>query len=63
MNLEDAMREAFIIFDLNNDGYIDKYELRSVMRRLGNNLKDDQIDKMMKDADLNGDGRIDFDGK
>ena len=57
------MREAFSIFDQNNDGYIDKYELKSVMRRLGNNLRDETIAKMIHDADKNGDGRIDFDGK
>ena len=63
VQLEDAMRETFLIFDRNNDGFIDKYELKSVMRRLGSNLRDEDILKMIKDADKNQDGRIDYDGK
>ena len=62
VQLEDAMQEAFLIFDQNKDGFIDRYELKSVMKRLGNNLTDDSITKMIKDADKNGDGLIDFDG-
>lgn len=61
VQLEDAMRETFLIFDRNNDGFIDKYELKSVMRRLGSNLRDEDILKMIKDADKNQDGRIDYD--
>ena len=63
VQLEEAMREAFLIFDQNNDGYIDRYELKNIMKRLGNDLTDESITKMIKDADKNGDGLIDFDGK
>ena len=57
------MHEAFRIFDQNNDGFIDRGELKNVMKRLGNNLSEESITKMIKDADKNGDGVIDFDGK
>ncbi|KAK3581943.1 hypothetical protein CHS0354_007065 [Potamilus streckersoni] len=54
-------REAFRVFDMDGNGYIDKHELRYVMRRLGENLSDDDIKAMFKEADLNGDGLIDYD--
>ena len=63
IQLEDAMREAFDVFDQDQNGYIDRKELKSVMHRLGSDLTDDVIDKMIKDADKDGDGRIDFEGK
>ena len=63
VQLEDAMHEAFRIFDQNNDGFIDRSELKNVMKRLGNNLSEESITRMIKDADKNGDGLIDFNGK
>jgi len=57
---EAKKREAFDVFDMDGNGYIDKHELRFVMRRLGENLSDEDIKAMFKEADLNGDGLIDF---
>ena len=56
---EEEMRQAFNVFDHNNSGSISAAELRQVMHSLDETLTDDQIDEMMKEADLNGDGRID----
>lgn len=58
--IEDKHYEAFKAFDMDGNGYIDKHELRYTMRRLGENLSDDDIKAMFKEADLNGDGLIDF---
>ncbi|XP_062598570.1 neo-calmodulin-like isoform X2 [Saccostrea cucullata] len=52
--------EAFRVFDMDGNGYIDKHELRYTMRRLGENLSDEDIKEMFKEADLNGDGLIDY---
>ena len=60
---EAKRREAFKVFDMDGNGYIDKHELKYVMRRLGENLSDDDLKAMFTEADLNGDGLIDFDGK
>ena len=62
VNIEEAMIEAFRVFDQDQNGYIERRELKNVMKSLGNNLSDKDIDRMMKDADKNGDGRIDFQG-
>ncbi|KAK8806100.1 calmodulin [Blastocystis sp. subtype 4] len=54
----DEMEEAFAVFDVDKDGYITKSELRQVMNRLGENLTDKQLDAMIKEADKDGDGKI-----
>lgn len=60
-NSEDAKkREAFNVFDMDGNGYIDKHELKYVMRRLGENLSDEDLKAMFSEADLNGDGLIDY---
>ena len=52
------MSEAFAVFDVDKDGFITKGELRQVMNRLGENLTDEQLDAMIREADLDGDGKI-----
>ena len=58
-DVEEEMRQAFNVFDHNRSGSISAAELRQVMHSLDETLTDDQIDEMMKEADLNGDGTID----
>lgn len=60
-SIEAKKREAFKVFDMDGNGFIDKHELKYVMRRLGENLSDDDLKAMFTEADLNGDGLIDFD--
>lgn len=57
---EENLKNAFEVFDKDGNGYIDKDELKEVMKQLGENLSDGQILKMMKEADGNSDGLIDF---
>lgn len=54
------MREAFKIFDRDGNGFIDHNELKSVMAKLGEVLTDSQISQMMKEADTDQDGKINF---
>ena len=56
------IREAFSIFDKDGNGLITAAELKHVMRSLGENLTQEQVDEMIREADLNGDGMIDFKG-
>lgn len=57
------MRTAFRAFDVNNDGFIDASELRATMSDLtGDSLTDDDVEAMIRSADKNGDGRIDYEG-
>lgn len=57
------LKKAFQVFDLNGDGFISREELQNVLTKMGEKLTDKEVDEMMKKADKNGDGKIDYDGK
>lgn len=60
---EDELKEAFRVFDKNNDGLISSSELRHVMTNLGEKLSQEEVDDMIKEADLDGDGQVNYNGK
>lgn len=52
----------FSVFDKNNDGLISSSELRHVMTNLGEKLSEEEVDDMIKEADMDGDGLVNYDG-
>lgn len=56
---EEEIREAFKVFDRDNNGFISAAELRHVMTSIGEKLTEDEVQEMINEADQNGDGRID----
>ena len=54
------MREAFKIFDRDGNGYIDIKEMKTVITRMGEPLSDREADELFQGADLNGDGKLDY---
>ena len=57
---QDEMRHAFKIFDKNGDNYISRSELKSAMRKIGEKMSDKDIDVMIREADLDRDGRVNY---
>lgn len=57
---EADLKEAFRVFDLDGDGVITAKELKLVMHSLGQPVSQPDIDEMMKEADINSDGQVDF---
>ncbi|CAL5339753.1 unnamed protein product [Camellia sinensis] len=57
---EEELKEAFKVFDKDQDGYISPNELRNVMVNLGERPTDEEVEQMIRDADLDGDGLIDY---
>jgi Ca2+-binding EF-hand superfamily protein len=57
---EEELQLAFKVFDKNNDGFISHSELKQMMHNLGENLTDDQIAEMIREADIDGDGQINY---
>ncbi|PFH35614.1 putative calmodulin [Besnoitia besnoiti] len=59
-NPEQDLVKAFKIFDRANDGTISADELGQVMKALGELLTDDEVEQMIKEADPNKTGRIQY---
>lgn len=53
-------REAFSLFDKNGDGTISSAELGTVMRSLGQNPTESELQDMINEIDVDGNGTIDF---
>ncbi|XP_066283187.1 uncharacterized protein [Branchiostoma lanceolatum] len=58
-NLDSAMA-AFKMFDKDNSGYIDKSEIIQGMAELGEQLTEEEAEQMLRDADTDGDGKINY---
>ncbi|GLJ11735.1 hypothetical protein SUGI_0175760 [Cryptomeria japonica] len=57
----DELQKVFKKFDANNDGQISCSELRGLIASMGQKSSDDEVNVMMKEADTDGDGFINFD--
>lgn len=53
-------KDAFSLFDRNNDGIITTRELSAIMRSLGFNPTEEELQTMINNVDYDGNGVIDF---
>lgn len=53
---------AFRVFDRDSNGYITKDELRSAMDMIGESVTDQQLTELLTLADVDKDGRINYEG-
>ena len=58
---QEDFRGQFNVFDKDGNGLISAAELRHVLTNLGENFTDKAIDDMIKEADIDGDGQINYD--
>ncbi|KAH7666126.1 calcium-binding protein CML protein [Dioscorea alata] len=59
-DFEEELKEAFNVFDKDQNGYISPTELKNVMMSLGEKLSDEEVEQMIKEADLDGDGQVNY---
>jgi calmodulin len=48
------------VFDKDGNGFVSAVEFRHVMTNLGEKLTDDEVDEMIREADVDGDGQVDY---
>ena len=56
------IKEAFRIFDKDGNGFISAAELRHVMISLDEKLTEEEVDEMIREADTDGDGQVNYEG-
>lgn len=54
------LMENFAKFDVNGDGHIDAAELKAVMVLIGEKCDEKTLDELIKGADSDGDGEMNF---
>ena len=59
-NTEEELLKAFKIFDKDGNGFISAAELRNVMTSLGEKLTEEEIEDLIKEADIDSDGLISY---
>ena len=59
-NLEEDILEAFKVFDRDGNGFITAKELKLVMSNLGESLSEEEVEAMIIEVDMDGDGRINY---
>ena len=60
VDTEEEVLNAFKIFDKEGNGLININELKHIMLTVGKNLSEPEINDMLKEADIDGDGYINY---
>ena len=55
------LQDAFKFLDMDKDGYITSLELRNGMNNLGDEYTPEEAEEMIKEGDLDNDGKINYD--
>lgn len=60
LEFEKMIISAFEVFDSTKRGIISASELRYLMTHLGERLSEEEVNEMIRDADVDGTGQIDY---
>lgn len=59
-NSQEAILNAFKVFDKDGNGYIETKELKSILTKCGQVLQDSEVEAMIEVADVDKDGKINY---
>lgn len=54
------MREAFRIFDQYGTGMVNLLQMRSALQNLGEKLRDEELDELLREADIDAEGNVNY---
>ena len=58
--IEDDLKDAFLVFDQDGNGLISAAELKHVMTYLGEKMTEEEVDEMISFGDVDGDGQLNY---
>ena len=53
--------QAFKAFNRSGGGFLNEADLRSVLEKMGESVTDEELTVLIKEMDIDGDGKISFD--
>jgi len=59
-DIEEEIREAFRVFDREGHGFITSHDLSQVLTTLGDKLSEEESEELIKEADIDGDGNVNY---
>ena len=59
---DEELREAFKVFDKEGTGVITRQDLKQIMLHLGETLTEEEAEALVKEAELDGEGHINYEG-
>lgn len=62
-DVDETIKEAFYIFDSDGSGAISSDEFRRVMMTLGAQMSDEEVNEIIDEVDVDGDGQINLEGE
>ncbi len=57
---ERSMREAFKMFDTYGNGLVNLVQMRTSLQSLGEKLRDEEIDELIREADIDAEGNVQY---
>jgi len=60
-DIEDEIRDAFRVFDREGNGFISVVDLKDVLLKIGEKLSIEEVEELIGEADIDGDGNIYYD--
>ena len=59
---EDMLRDAFRVFDADGSGSISLAEFKDAALEMGEIFSEEEVDEMIAEIDIDGDGQINYEG-